>query len=103
LRKIFRPKRGQRKGEWKKLHNERLYDLYCSQNIHLTKSRMRGARHGIHTGFWWGDLMKRNNVEDLDVDGRVTLKRIFNTWGGEAWTGLLWLKIRTDGGRLCIL
>ena len=33
LRRIFGPKRGGVTGEWRKLHNEELNDLYCSLNI----------------------------------------------------------------------
>jgi hypothetical protein len=33
LRGIFGLKRGEVKGEWRKLHNEELNDLYCSPNI----------------------------------------------------------------------
>jgi len=33
LRRIFGPKRDQVTGEWRKLHNEKLNDLYCSPNI----------------------------------------------------------------------
>ena len=33
LRRIFGPKRDEVKGEWRKLHNEELNDLYCSPNI----------------------------------------------------------------------
>ena len=47
LRRIFGPKRGGVTGEWKKLYNEELNDLYCSPNIvRVIKSRrMRWARH----------------------------------------------------------
>ena len=33
LRRIFGPKRDGVTGEWRKLHNEELNDLYCSHNI----------------------------------------------------------------------
>jgi hypothetical protein len=42
LRRIFRPKRDEVTGEWRKLHNEELNDLYCSLNIvQVIKYRMR--------------------------------------------------------------
>ena len=33
LRRIFGPKRDEVTGEYRKLHNEELNDLYCSHNI----------------------------------------------------------------------
>ena len=33
LRRIFGPKRDELTGEWRKLHNEKLNDLYCSPQI----------------------------------------------------------------------
>jgi len=54
----------------------------------------------MHTGFWWGEMMERGHLEYLDVDGRVILKWIFKNLDGEKWTGLLWPKIGTGGGRL---
>ena len=47
LSKIFGSKRDEVTGEWRKLHSQKLYDMYCSQNIiRVIKSRrMRWARH----------------------------------------------------------
>jgi hypothetical protein len=40
LRKIFGPKRNEITGEYRRLHNEELYDLYSASNIiRIIKSR----------------------------------------------------------------
>jgi len=52
LRKVFGPKRDEVKGEWRKLHNKELNDLYSLPNIvWMVKSRrMRWAGHVARMG-----------------------------------------------------
>jgi len=64
LRRIFGPRRDEVTGEWRRLHNEELNDLYCSPNIVrvIKLRRMRWAGHVAHMGkergcigSWWGN------------------------------------------------
>jgi hypothetical protein len=52
LRRILRPKRDEVTGEWRKLHNEELHDLYSSPSIiRIMKARrMRWAGHVARMG-----------------------------------------------------
>jgi hypothetical protein len=73
LRRIFRPKRDEVTGEWRKLHNEELRDLYSSPRIiRIIKSRrMRWAGHVACMG------EKRNSYRLLlgKPEGKRTLGR----------------------------
>jgi hypothetical protein len=44
----------------------------------------------VYTGFWRGNLRKRDHLEDPCVDGRIILKWIFRKWdvGGMDWIDL---------------
>jgi hypothetical protein len=52
LRRIFEPKRDEVTGDWRKLHNEELHNLYPSPNIiRIIKSRrMRWEAHVARMG-----------------------------------------------------
>jgi hypothetical protein len=53
----------------------------------------------MDTGFWWENLRQRDHLEDPSVEGRIILKLIFRKWDMEAWTGMIWHRIETGGGR----
>jgi hypothetical protein len=76
--------------ECRRLHGEQLYAMHTSSNTTqvIKPRRMRSAGHvacmetgEVCTGFWWGDLREIDNLEDLSVDRRTILKRIFNKMG----------------------
>jgi hypothetical protein len=82
LRRIFEPKRVEATGEWRKLHNEELNDLYSLPNIvRVVKSRrMRwagnvvrmGEERGVHRVLV-GRQRERGHSGDPDIDGRIIL------------------------------
>jgi hypothetical protein len=65
LRRIFGPKRDEVTGEWWKLHNEELNDLYCSPSIVwvIKSRRVRWTGHIQYTG------CPRRNVPDFGGGG----------------------------------
>jgi hypothetical protein len=109
LRRIFGPKREEVTGEWIKLHNVKLNDLYCLHiNISVIKSRiMRWAGHvalmgrgEAYAGYWWGNLKERYHLENPGVDDRIVFLWIFRKWDVGVWTGSSCLRIGTGGGHL---
>jgi hypothetical protein len=58
------------------------------------------VRREAYTRFKWGNLKKRDHLEEPDVEGRMILRWIFRKWDVGAWTGLSWLRIGTDSGKL---
>jgi len=76
LRGIFGPRRDEVTGEWRRLHNEGLNDLYCSPNtVRVIKSRRlrwagdvacMGEERGVYISPW-----------KLRVYENMVLRRIF--------------------------
>ena len=89
LGRIFGPRRDEVTGEWMRLHNEELNDLYSSPNIVrvITSRRMRWAGHVAHMGVervcigsWWGNRREGDHWGDLGVDGWIILGWISRRW-----------------------
>ena len=108
-RRIFGPRRDEVTGEWRRLHNEELNDLYSLPHIvRVIKPRgMRWAGHVARMGeergvyrFLVGKPEGRKHWGDLGVDGWIILGRISRRWDVGIWTGLVWPRIETGGGRL---
>jgi hypothetical protein len=47
LRRIFRPKRDEVTGQWRRLHNEEVYDLYATTNI-IRVMKLRTLKWAVH-------------------------------------------------------
>jgi hypothetical protein len=78
LRRIFGPRRDEVTGDWRKLHNEELHNLYSSPNIirMIKARRMRWARHVARMG------AKRNAYRILvgKPEGKRPLGRSRHRW-----------------------
>jgi len=109
LRGIFGHKRDEVPGEWRKIHNEKLNDLYSSPNsVRAIKSRRirwaghiarMGERRGVYRILVWKPEGKRplgrprHRWED---DIKMDLQEM----GCGVWTGSSWPSIGTGGGHL---
>ena len=107
--RILGPKRNEVRGEWRKLHNEELRDLYSLPNIvRVVKlRRMRWPGHVAHMGE--GRVVHRVLVgkpEGKRPVGRPrcrwedNIKMDLQEVGCGVWTGSSWLRIGTGGGDL---
>jgi hypothetical protein len=110
LRKVFGPKRDEVTGEWRKLHNEELHNLYSSPYIirQVKSRRMRRAEHVARMGeerkvykvLVGKPEGKRHHLEDQGVGGKMGSEWILERLAWGVWIGSDWLRTETGGGLL---
>jgi hypothetical protein len=109
LRRIFGPKRDEVTGEWRKLHNEELHNMYSSPDIirQVKSRRMRWAGHVA----CMGEERKVYKVSVGKPEGKRPLERPRRRWedgirmvlgeiGLGVWIGFDCLRTGTGGGLL---
>jgi hypothetical protein len=109
LKIMFGPKREEAAGDWRRLHNEELHNLYASPNtIRVMKSRrMRWVDDVVRMG----QMRDTYNILVAKPERKTPLGRprhrqednirmYLREMGWDVWTGLIWLRIETIGGLL---
>jgi hypothetical protein len=102
LRRIFGPKRDEVTGEWRKMHNEELHNLYSSQNIIRQIKRMRWAGHVARMG----EERKVYKVLVGKPEGKRSLGRPWRRWEDgirmnlrDIGWGVEWMRLARDRDR----
>ena len=104
LRRVFGPKRDEVTGEWRKVRNEKLNDLYCSPNIvRVIKSRRIWAGYVARTGEMRGVYRTLvGKPEGKRPLGRSRRRRIGNIkmdLHEVRWVGMDWIDLVQDRDR----
>jgi hypothetical protein len=105
LRRIFGPKRDEVTGEWRKLHNEELHNLYSSPDIirPVKSRRMRWAGHAARMG----EERKVYKVLVGKPEGKRPLERPRRRWEygvrmdlrKNGFRGVEWIRLVQDRDR----
>jgi hypothetical protein len=109
LSRIFGPKRDEATGDWRRLYNEELNDLYSSSNIiRVIKSRrLRWAGHAARMGEERGAY----RILVGRPEGRRPLGRPRHRWEDNikmdirevGWGGMNWIELAQDRDRWGLL
>jgi len=90
LRGMFGAKRDEVTGDWRKLHNEKVNDLYCEPKYYSCGQIEEMSWTGsIYGEFWWGNLRERDHLLYPDVDVKIILRWIFRKLDVVASSGLI--------------
>jgi hypothetical protein len=102
LKRIFGPKRDEVTGDWRKLHNKELHNLYSSPNI-IRMNKSRRMRWAGHVARMWET---RNAYRILvgKPEGKTPLGRQRRRWvdnikidlRGIGWCCMAWIELAQD-------
>jgi hypothetical protein len=94
--------RGRREWEWRTLHNEKLFALYCLPNtVHVIKNEIGGAQRMWGRGTYRVLVGKPEGMRPLGSTKcrcEYSMKMYFQKLDRGTWTGLIWLRLGTGGG-----
>jgi hypothetical protein len=74
--------------------------LAYADDVNLLGENIDAIRTRID--YWWESQRERGHYKGQDEGGLIILRRILERWDGMVWTGLVWLRIGTSGGLLCL-
>jgi hypothetical protein len=105
LRRIFGPKRDDVTGDWRKLHNEEVHNLYSSPNMNrmIKLRRMRWAGHVARMG----EMRNAYRIWVGKPEGKRLLGRPRRRWVDNikmdlrevGWDGMDWIELAQDRGQ----
>jgi hypothetical protein len=105
LRRIFRPRRNEVTGDWRKLHNEELHNLYSSPNI-ISMIKSKGMRRTGHVARM-GETRNAYRILVGKPEGNRPLGRRRRRWvdnikmdlGEIGWDSRDWIELAQDSNQ----